>query len=138
MSGKRAQGLIAGTFAIAFVVNCISIMIAESVQAISAPTRNAILGKLLAVYSLFTTALVAGIYAKHKSNRRVQAVPFCTAIVVSAIWNALLVWGCLRFALAAFAPGSGGLKDLLDYLETISKGSAIVTGALTYFFAKPE
>ena len=134
MSNNTARASVVGIFIIAFVINCGFLMAAESVHAINWANFTTILFKLAIVYSVPAGALIGGIFVKRPSRSKLQPVPYWVAIAVCCIWNLLLVWGCLQFEVAALSPtASGGLNDLLNYFETVSKAAAFVTGAITFF-----
>jgi hypothetical protein len=139
MSATKARAFIAGIFAFALVVSCAAFFEAVSVQAINWANLNTILTKLLTVYAAPATAVIAGFFAKGRSPGRFQRGPFWAAIGLCGIWNVLLVGRCVAFGVSAFSPtASGGMKDLLDYFEAVARAGFLVTGAITYFFAKPE
>jgi hypothetical protein len=137
MNPNTMRMVIAGNFAVAFAIECASILITEGVQAISATSRNAIIGKLFAIYIPQLAIIVGGICGKLRSPARYHAGSFLTAMTVCTFWNLLLMWGCVRFGAAAFGKQSGGVNDLLNHLQTVSSsGSALVAGVLAYFFSK--
>ena len=139
MSTRTARAAIAMTFSAAVLLNLAMLLLAATVQAISLASLNASIGKLLLAYSAPGLALILGLFAKRRSRGRAEPLAFWAAIGICVVWNVVLVWRCVIFGLAALTPSaSGGLKDLDDFFETVSKGAAVVTTPITYFFAKPD
>jgi hypothetical protein len=139
MNAITARALIAATFFVGAAISCVTILVAENVEAIDAAGRDRIVAKLIAVYAAPFAALLAGLFAKGRSGGRVKLLPFWVAMVLCGAWNSFLVWECLRFGAAALDPNaSGGTQDLLNHFETASKGAAGAMAAVTYFFAKAD
>lgn len=139
MSPQRAGLWVGGIFGAVVVINLASLLVAEHVEAISSADLNALMMRLGMVYAAPVVAVGAGVWAKRGAAGRTRPGPLWAAIVVCGIWNGLLVAKCLQFAIAAFSPTAfGGLRDLQDYFETVSRFTAIVIAAITYLFARPE
>ena len=90
--------------------------------------------KILAIYSVHLTIILAGIFAQPKGplDNPPPSITL-TAFILSIFWNALLIWRSLAFAWAR----QDSVQYLTKYLEGVASASSfLVTGALAYFFAK--
>ena len=137
-SASTARTAIVMIFAVALILNLAALLLAASVQAIGWASLNVTIGKLLLAYSAPGSALALGVFAKRRSKGQVDPLALWAALGICGMWNLILVWRCVIFGVAALTPSAlGGLKDLHEFFDLVSKAGAVVTGAVTYFFAKP-
>lgn len=93
-----------------------------------------LLSKVLTVYSVPMGVIFFGIVAlPHPGAARAPSTWTWAALVLTSIWNLLLVGRSIAFALA-FQDSVGGL---MNYFDTISvSGSFLLAGVITAFFEK--
>lgn len=96
--------------------------------------QQALVLKIIAVYSLHLSVILGGIFAQPKG--RLEDPPDAlawTAIALAILWNALLIWRSITFVAAK----QDSVQDLVRYLDGVSSASSfLVTGALAFFFTK--
>jgi len=136
MNIKTARILLTTVFLVAFLVQVGAVFYSLWQGTIYSVDLTSFLTKLLAIYSVHLTVILAGIFAQHQREGPYQmdsAAPFWLALSVASIWNLLLVVRTLGFAFGS----RDSIDDLVTYLTTISSsGSFLVAGALTYCFSK--
>lgn len=95
---------------------------------------QALILKLLAVYSVHLGVIAGGIFAQAKTRApKASVVAAAGAILFAGLWNLLLVGRSLAFAMAQ----QDSVTDLIKYLETVGDyGSFLVVAALAFFFSK--
>jgi hypothetical protein len=91
---------------------------------------------LLAVYSVPLGIMSGGMFARSAGrDARDAGGPVGAAIILSLVWNLLLLGRVAVFALAS----SDDVDALRDWVTTISTGgSFLVAGALAYYFSSDE
>lgn len=95
---------------------------------------QALILKLLAVYSVHLGVIAGGMFAKSGlRDPKPSGVATISAILLAVVWNLLLVVRSLSFA----GSRQDSAADLIKYLGTVAdSGSFLVAAALAYFFAK--
>lgn len=90
----------------------------------------------LVLYSVPVGTIVGGIFGKGlQSKAAAPTNAFWAALILAILWNLLLLWRVLAFALADEDIVSGLISDL----KTSSTASMfLVSGALAYFFSKQD
>lgn len=93
-----------------------------------------IFGKLLGIYAIHFAVIIGGIFGSlDDSNRKVPKGILGTSLLLIILWNVLIGWRSISFALSEDDP----VKDLLFYIETISTASTfLIAGVLSYLFTK--
>jgi hypothetical protein len=136
MTIARARGAISLVFSLGFSVQSAGIFYTWLQGAIYPDDVTNFVLKLLSIYSVHLTVIIAGIFAQYK--REVSpfsdlSLSFWLALAVSSIWNLLLVVRTMIFVFGSH----DSINDVVTYLTTISSaGSFLVAGALTYFFSQ--
>jgi FtsH-binding integral membrane protein len=90
--------------------------------------------KLVALYSVHFGVILGGVFAQAGDHDQ-EVSPFLgwTAMGLAVLWNLLLGWRSVAFALAS----ADSVQDLTRYLEAVSvRSSYLVAGALAFFFTK--
>lgn len=95
---------------------------------------EALLLKLLAIYSVHLTVIIGAMLATPKGRtRKLPAGMVSTAFALTLFWNCLLLWRSLSFAFAE----RDSVNDLVRYLDRVSSASSfLVTGLLAFFFTR--
>lgn len=90
--------------------------------------------KVLAIYSVHLTVVLGGIFAQPSGSLEDPPSSLAwTAIALALLWNVLLIWRSVSFALAP----RDSVTDLMKYLEGVASASSfLVTGTLAFFFTK--
>ncbi len=139
---QRAQIGIAVVFIAGMFLNVVAVLIAYVHHAIYFENVKDLLITLLAVYSGPLAIVFAGVFAKRGvALRRPALTTFWFAVCVSIAWNLFLVGGSVGLVAAAFGNSAkeGAVEEFTSYLRTISSSATfMVSGALTYFFARGE
>jgi hypothetical protein len=132
MTMNRARFSLLAIFLAFLVAQLISFLLMN--QRLWPDELSTIVLKLLAIYAVYLGVILGGIFA-HPQRILEQPSPATawTAILVSVLWNLLLVWRSVLFCLA----NQDSVGELIKYLDTVaSAGSFLVAGALGFFFAK--
>jgi hypothetical protein len=95
---------------------------------------QALIFKIVAVYSVHLTVILGGIFAQPKGPLEDPPAPLAwTAITLAVLWNVLLAWRSFAFSMAS----QDSAPELIKYLDGVgSSTSFLVTGALAFFFTK--
>jgi hypothetical protein len=95
---------------------------------------NALLLKLLGVYSVHLSVILAGIFAQARHKRlRLSPNTAWSALTVAVLWNLLLAWRTVTFSLAA----EDSASEVVTYLDRLATASSfLVAGMLAFFFMK--
>ena len=95
---------------------------------------QALVLKILAIYSIHLTIILAGIFAQPKGSLvNPHTSVTWAALMLSLLWNALLIWRSFSFAWAR----QDSVQDLMKYLDGVASASSfLVTGALAFFFTR--
>jgi hypothetical protein len=139
---SKPQNILIAIFLISFLVQIGIGLYGLSETAISGDDLISILLKLFAVYSVHLSMITAGIFAhkakpstntKKPSNSRSV---FRLAVILSLIWNVILMWRFFVFFSAIINPSKeDSVGDLIGYVDRIATASSfLVTGMLTYYF----
>jgi hypothetical protein len=90
--------------------------------------------KVLAVYSVQLGVVLGGIFAQPRTPLADPPRGLAwSALLLTALWNMLLVVRSISFSLAA----EDSATDLMKYVDAIGSGSAfLVAGVLVFFFGK--
>lgn len=77
--------------------------------------------------------ILGGIFGKRKpAGTTAPGLPFRVALVLSALWNLLLLWRAVAFYFAS----DDRAANLITYWDTVAAASSfLVAGALAYFFS---
>jgi hypothetical protein len=88
--------------------------------------------RFLAIYSVPLGVVISGIFAKSaSSNHLAPARAFWTAVLLAAVWNALILGRTLLFASSA----EDQVTSLVEFVTATAAASSFLTVAsLTYFF----
>lgn len=146
MTYSRARIALIILFIGALVVQVSAVLLTYSKGLITDDDLVNVLLKMLAIYGVHLTVIIAGIIAQVQDERvkpRPQRVPptaFWVALTLALLWNLLLVWRSVKFGLAAYDENSEDNIELFtNFIEKIAAGgSFLVAGFLTFFFAKRE
>lgn len=89
---------------------------------------------ILSIYSVPIGIILGGIFGgTAKSKKRAPSSTLWTAIALSILWNVLLVFRSLTFAIV----DNDSIMSLLNYIDTVAgAGTFLIGAALAYFFAK--
>ena len=95
---------------------------------------EALLLKLLAIYSVHLTVIIGAMLATPKGRtRKLPAGMVSTAFALTLFWNGLLLWRSLSFAFAE----RDSVNDFVRYLDRVSSASSfLVTGLLAFLFTR--
>lgn len=95
---------------------------------------QALILKIVAVYSVHLTVILGGIFAQPKGSLEDPPASLAwTAITLAVLWNVLLVWRSFSFSMATQDSSS----ELIKYIDGVgSSTSFLLTGALAFFFTK--
>lgn len=90
--------------------------------------------KLFGIYSVQLGVVLGGIFAQPRATQANPPAGLAwTALVLTALWNLLLVWRSISFSVAP----QDSVGDLIKYLDTIASGSSfLVAGVIAFFFGK--
>ena len=95
--------------------------------------RQALIMRLLTIYSVHLSVVLGGIFAHRPNPKARTSFLGWSAILVVLLWNALLVWRSVAFSVAS----QDSAAQLASYLEQVGSASSfLVSGALTFFFVK--
>lgn len=88
--------------------------------------------RYLAIYAVPLGVIISGTFAKSRSSQRTAPIrAFWAAVVLAAIWNALILGRTLLFT---FSSGDQ-ISSLVDFVGGVATASSFLTvAALTYFF----
>ena len=94
----------------------------------------ALILKLLAVYSVHLGVIAGGMFAQSgMRDAKPSTATAMSAILLSLVWNLLLVGRSLSFVMSR----QDSASDLMKYLETVADyGSFLVVAALAFFFTR--
>jgi hypothetical protein len=134
VSNTKAILILAAIFTLTYLVHIsiqIVMFINESIY--SEDMQEAII-TITTIYSVPLAALIAPIFAdKFVRKGGYPAVTFMVAIVLSLIWNLLLLSRSFIFLLSSSDSESG----YLSFLDVTSKATAfLIVGAISYFTAR--
>jgi hypothetical protein len=129
---ERARSILILMFLGSFALQAVAVGITWIQGAIYVDELNKTLVTLLTVYSMPLGVIVGGMFGQE--TREPNPTRARLAIILSAVWNLLLVGRTLAVGL-----GSGGVNPigaLSEYWMTVSSaGGFLIGGALAYFFA---
>ena len=133
MTSARARSVLLALFISFLVVQLAAVVMIH--RRMWPEDLQAIVLKLLAIYSVHLGVILGMYFAFYKTGATRVAASAPAAIALCGIWNVLIAWRTVAFALAA----EDSPKELIDYLETVSSASGfLVVGALAFFFAKSK
>jgi hypothetical protein len=95
---------------------------------------QALLLKIFAIYSVQLGVVLGGIFAQPKTQlaNPPRALAW-SALLLTAVWNILLVARTISFSFAT----QDSASDLMKYFDAIGSGSSfLVAGVLVFFFGK--
>jgi hypothetical protein len=132
MTMNQARFSLLGIFLAFLVAQLISFVLIN--QRLWPDELSALVLKLLAIYAVYLGVILGGIFAHpQRILEPSSSATAWTAILVSVLWNILLIWRSVLFCLA----NQDSVGELVKYLDTVaSAGSFLVAGALGFFFAK--
>ena len=95
---------------------------------------QALILKLLAVYSVHLGVIAGGMFAQSRMRPVKPETPTAVAaILMAAVWNLLLVGRSISFVISR----QDSVADLIRYLGAVADyGSFLVVAALAFFFSK--
>lgn len=136
MSHGQARFSLVIIFLSAFTVQAIALVTTYARGLTRSEELLTMLLKLLAVYSIHGGVIAGGVFGKSGAkNVRALAVPARVALILAALWNLLLVWRPVAFAMTV----NDSPKDVIAYLDGVASASSfLVVGALAYFFSKQD
>ena len=90
--------------------------------------------KLLGIYSVQLSVVLAGIFAQPRAGLADPPAGLAwTALLLTTLWNLLLVWRSVSFSVAA----QDSVGDLIKYIDTVASASSfLVAGVIAFFFGK--
>ncbi len=144
MTLVRARAILVGIFVGGLVLELLSVMTAYSKSVISSADVTNLLVKVLEIYSVQFAVILGGIFARpsspsNDSPREMAApTPFWVAVSLAMLWNCLMAWRAVEFAVESFIPSAeDNVNYFVSYIDEMSRASSfLVAGALAYFFAK--
>jgi hypothetical protein len=130
----QARVGIVAVFVLGLVIQAVFVILPFLRGYIDSDDVQALLLKLLDVYSVHLAVVFGGIFGQARSGRiSVSRAAFWVAFILAVIWNLLLLWRSLSFGLMSI----GTVKDLKEYLEAVASASSfLVAGSLAYFFSE--
>ncbi|NII26110.1 hypothetical protein HB364_13530 [Pseudoflavitalea sp. X16] len=140
MKISKPQNILIAIFLLSFLIQLIIGLFGFSKTVISGDDLISILLKLFAVYSIHLSMITAGIFgqkaqpgARKPSNARSV---FRLAVILSLIWNIILLWRFFVFFTAIINPAmEDSVGELIGYVDKIATASSfLVTGMLAYYF----
>lgn len=131
---RNAQTTLAALFVGGLVLNVFAAIAAFSRGVIYDDNVPGLIGHILMAYSGPLGIIFGAYFAERKRDLPLMhATGFAMALVVSTMWNALLLWRSAVFAFAA----EDSVERFSAYLADVSTGSMfLVAGALTFFFVR--
>ena len=138
MTINKARVMLLVPFLGSLIIHILAIMTVYQAGAIYRDDLTTLLPKVLTIYSVHLAVIFGGIFGQQaRRGKQVPATAFWIALTVTLLWNLLLVWRSISFALIAFNMGEDRINDYLAYLDIVSStGAFLVVGALAYFFSK--
>lgn len=136
MAMSRARQILAAVFIAGLAFHIAIGVFAFSQRAIYDADVVELFTRVLKIYSVHLGLVFGAIFAAARSTRTVTG-SFWLAFTVAILWNLLLGWRGVAFALAATGRLDDSVQDYVAYLEGIPSQSAfLVTGMLAFFFVK--
>jgi hypothetical protein len=128
------QLVLIALFMLAMVIQLAAIGALFAGKALYADEATRAMMVLVEIYAVPLGVILAGTFARRGATPApVDARTFGVAVVVSVLWNALLLWRTAAFALSDVA----SIAAFGDELKNIAGGASfLVAAALAYFFAK--
>jgi hypothetical protein len=92
------------------------------------------MSKLIAIYSVPFAVILGGIFGQRRS-KKAQSSVFWVAICLTLIWNLLLAWRSVAFALMK----EDSVVELSKYFDAMAiYSSSLIAGLLSYFFTSTD
>ena len=131
---RHAQGSLVGIYLLFLSASLGVILYLDFGGGLFADDATRALVALIEIYSIPLGVILAGIFAQEKGRaQKVQPNPFFVAIVVSLLWNLLLLWRTTKY----FAASSSNVETYIGGIQDVAgQASFLAAGALTFFFAK--
>lgn len=131
---RRTQIALGAVFVAALLVIVGCLVYALLAKKIYADDLQALTIQVLAVYSVPLGIIVGGIFGgSAKPSGKGRTYTFWIALILSLLWNALLVFRSSLFAIA----DQDSTIWLKNYFETVAAaGTFLIGAALAYYFAK--
>src|SRR2546423_11061369 len=93
MSLTRARSLILSTFIAGLALQLLTVTLTYVKGEISSKDVGTLTVKLLGIYSVQMAIILGSIFGQHKSSARIaHRWPFQVALILSILWNLLLLW----------------------------------------------
>ena len=133
---QRAQMVLASVFVVFLILQIGMIIYVYSLEGIYPEDVTNILLKMLIIYSVPLGIILGGVFGKGiRSKTNAPVVAFFLALVLAIVWNILLAWRGIAFALTT----DDSVSQLINYLDVVATASTfLVAGSLSYFFSKEE
>jgi hypothetical protein len=134
MNVRHAQITLVALFMISLLLHLGCFGYSYISDAIYADDLQTLAVRILAVYSVPLGIMVGGIFGgSAKPADKAAGSTLWTAVALSLLWNVLLVFRSISFALSE----QDSIASLLDYVDAVAGvATFLIGGALTYFFAK--
>jgi hypothetical protein len=135
----RIRAGVVAVFLVGLMVAIVIVFFAFARGTISSDDFTSLTVGLLSTYSVHLVVILAGIFATwSRRASAAAAIPGTVAIVVSLLWNTLIVGRLALFGLAVLDPTkSDSVADVDTFLQTIAEPSSfLVVGPLAFFFTK--
>jgi membrane protease YdiL (CAAX protease family) len=124
--------VIAGTFLAALVVQLSLATLVSSRGLINPEDYAPLVVGVLTIYAAPFGVMLGGFFAAKGNSRKAPAGLVWGILVLSSVWNGLLL---IRFLMFAFSMTDGDLGHLKAFQETVvPAGNFLIAGALTYLF----
>lgn len=132
MNMNRARFSLLSIFIIFLVVQLVALSVVS--QKMWPEEYQALMLKVLAIYSVHLTVILGAIFAQSKTQLKGAPTELAwTAILLTLIWNLPLAWRSVSFSIA----DHDSVQNLLKFYDGVSSASSfLVTGALAFFFTK--
>jgi hypothetical protein len=130
MTLRASRAWLLGIFLVFLSLQIVALLCAGSIM--WPEEQESLIVKCLTVYSVHLGVMLGAIFAKPKAGRAhtTRFIAF-TGITLTLIWNLVLVWRTISFAVFQHDK----VADLLKYLDSVSSASNfLVAGALAFFF----
>jgi len=92
------------------------------------------LGKLIAIYSVPFAVILGGVFGQRRA-KKAQSSVFWIAFCLTLVWNLILAWRSIAFALMK-EDSEAELSKYLDAMAIYS--SSLIAGLLSYLFTSSD
>lgn len=136
MSKRGAQFALGGLFLAFLVAHVVCFSVAYLMGAIDVEDLSNMTVRILAIYSVPLGVVLGGVFGGTSlPTDRGEFGVLCFALVLSTLWNLLLVVRSVVFVISEGSPHA--IAELFSYFDTLTAASTfLIGGALAYYSAK--